>query len=290
MLDKNKNGRYSNSVGNLRRFFGGYHFGAVALFAMLHAAVLAAFFVPFTASLAVWLLATYSVRMFGISAGYHRYFSHRSYRLGRLAQFLMAFLAQTSAQKGVLWWAAQHRDHHRYSDHERDIHSPWQRGFWWAHVGWVLSNEHDDYDPKKVADMARFPELLWLDRYHWFPTVVFAAFVLIVGGPAAFVWGYAISTVVLYHCTFAINSMAHLFGSRRFDTGDQSRNNWLLALLTFGEGWHNNHHFSMGSCRQGIRWWEIDVTYGLLKVLAMCGIARDLRPFRIPAPRTQEAE
>jgi len=277
-------------VGNLRRSLGSYHFGAVSLFVMLHVAVVAAFFVPFRPSLLVWLLATYAVRMFGISAGYHRYFSHRSYRLGRLAQFLMAFLAQTSAQKGVLWWAAQHRDHHRYSDRERDIHSPWQRGFWWAHVGWVLSNEHDDYDPKKVADMERFPELLWLDRYHWIPSVVFAALVLIVGGPAALVWGYVISTVLLYHCTFAINSMAHLFGSRRFETGDQSRNNWLLALLTFGEGWHNNHHFSMGSCRQGIRWWEIDVTYGLLKVLVMVGIARDLRPFRIPTPQTQEAE
>jgi stearoyl-CoA desaturase (Delta-9 desaturase) len=277
-------------MANLRRIPGSYHFGAVSLFVMLHVAAVAAFFVPFTPSLGIWLLATYSVRMFVISAGYHRYFSHRSYRLGRLAQFLMAFLAQTSAQKGVLWWAAQHRDHHRYSDRERDVHSPWQRGFWWAHVGWVLSNEHDDYDPRKVADMARFPELLRLDRYHWFPTAMFAAFVLLAGGRGAFVWGYVISTVLLYHCTFAINSMAHLFGSRRFDTGDQSRNNWLLALLTFGEGWHNNHHFSMGSCRQGIRWWEIDVTYGLLRVLAVFGIARDLRPFRIATPQAHEAE
>lgn len=277
-------------MGDVRRFLGSYHFGAVSLFVMLHLAVVAAFFSPFTPSLLVWLLATYAVRMFGISAGYHRYFSHRSYRLGRLAQFLMAFLAQTSAQKGVLWWAAQHRDHHRYSDRERDIHSPWQRGFWWAHVGWVLSNEHDYYDHNKVADMARFPELVLLDRYHWFPTVVFAAFVLIVGGPAAFFWGYVISTVLLYHCTFAINSMAHLFGSRRFDTGDHSRNNWLLALLTFGEGWHNNHHFSMSSCRQGIRWWEVDVTYGVLKVLVLFGIARDLRPFRVSSPQTQEAD
>jgi stearoyl-CoA desaturase (delta-9 desaturase) len=277
-------------VGNRHRFFGSYHFGAVLLFVTLHLAVVGAFFVPFTASLLAWLLATYSVRMFGISAGYHRYFSHRSYRLGRLAQFLMGFLAQTSAQKGVLWWAAQHRDHHRYSDQVRDVHSPLQRGFWWAHVGWVLSNEHDSYDARKIADMARFPELLWLDTYHWFPTVVFASFILIAGGPAAFIWGYAISTVLLYHCTFAINSMAHLFGTRRFDTGDQSRNNWLLAVLTFGEGWHNNHHFSMRSCRQGIRWWELDVTYAVLRLLAFLGVARELRPFRIPAPRAQQAE
>jgi len=258
----------------------GYHFGAVSLFVLLHLGVAAVFFYPPTPRLLIWLAATYALRMFGVTAGYHRYFSHRSYRLGRAGQLAMAFLAQTSAQKGILWWAAQHREHHRHSDDDQDIHSPWQSGFWWAHVGWIPSNEHDSYEPKSIADMARYPELRWLDRHHWAPTVVFAAGVLWLGGAGAFVWGYVVSTVLLYHCTFAINSLAHLFGSRRFDTPDHSRNNWLLALLTFGEGWHNNHHFSMGSCRQGLRWWEIDVTYGVLKVLALVGIARDLRPFR----------
>ncbi|MBM3756942.1 MAG: acyl-CoA desaturase [Acidobacteria bacterium] len=236
------------------------------------------------------MAATYSIRMFGVTAGYHRYFSHRSYRLGRVGQFLMAFLAQTSGQKGVLWWAAHHRDHHRHSDTERDIHSPRQRGFWWSHVGWILSNVHDAYEPKKVADLAKFPELKWLDRHHWIPTVIFAAFILLTGGAAAFVWGYVLSTVLLYHCTFAINSLAHIFGTRRFETPDHSRNNWLLALITFGEGWHNNHHFSMGSCRQGIRWWEIDITYWALKLMAVLGLVRDLRPFRIPVARAQEAK
>jgi stearoyl-CoA desaturase (Delta-9 desaturase) len=265
-----------------------YRFRAVIPFVILHLGALAGFFYPPTPPLLAWMVVTYSVRMFGVTAGYHRYFSHRSYRLGRLAQFLMAVLAQTSGQKGVLWWAAQHRDHHRHSDEEQDIHSPKRRGFWWSHVGWILSNEHDTYKPKKVADLARFPELRWLDRHHWVPTVLFAAVILWAGGVAAFVWGYVVSTVLLYHCTFAINSLAHLFGTRRFDTSDHSRNNWLLALITFGEGWHNNHHFFMGSCRQGIRWWEIDVTYWMLKLLAMVGIARDLRPFRIPAaPRAQ---
>lgn len=245
------------------------------------------FFYPPTAPLLAWMAVTYSVRMFGVTAGYHRYFSHRSYRMGRIAQFLMAVLAQTSGQKGVLWWAAQHRDHHRHSDDEQDIHSPKRQGIWWAHAGWVLSNEHDAYDPKKVADFVRFPELKWLDRHHWVPTVVFAALILGAGGLPVFVWGYVVSTVLLYHCTFAINSLAHLFGTRRFDTPDHSRNNWLLALITFGEGWHNNHHFFMSSCRQGIRWWEIDVTYWVLKLLAMLGIASDLRPFRTPVPRAQ---
>jgi stearoyl-CoA desaturase (delta-9 desaturase) len=264
-----------------------YRFGAVILFVILHLGVLAVLFYPPTLPLLAWMAVTYSVRMFGVTAGYHRYFSHRSYRMGRLGQFLMAFLAQTSGQKGVLWWAAQHRDHHRHSDEEQDIHSPKRSGFWWSHTGWILSNEHDAYETKKVADLAKFPELKWLDRHHWVPTVVFAAFILWMGGVATFIWGYVVSTVLLYHCTFAINSLAHLFGTRRFDTPDHSRNNWLLALITFGEGWHNNHHFFMGSCRQGIRWWEIDVTYWALKLLAMLGIARDLRPFRASVPRAQ---
>jgi stearoyl-CoA desaturase (delta-9 desaturase) len=233
--------------------------------------------------LLLWVSASYAIRMFGVTAGYHRYFSHRSYTMDRWAQFLMAFLAQTSGQKGVLWWAAHHSLHRRYADREKDVHSPLQSGFWWAHVGWVLSSLYDSYDQKLVADFARFPELRWLDRHHWVPSALFAGLMLAAGGPGVFVWGYLVSTVLLYHCTFSINSLAHLFGSRRFETPDQSRNNWALALLTFGEGWHNNHHFVMSSCRQGFRWWEVDVTYGVLKVLSLLGIARDLRPFRVPS-------
>ena len=253
------------------------------LFLTLHAAALGVVLFPFQWSLAGWLLATYSLRMFGVTAGYHRYFSHRSYKLGRTGQFLMAFLAQTSAQKGVLWWAAHHRHRHRHSDQERDVHSPRQRGFWWSHAGWVISNQWDEYDPKQVGDLAKFPELRWLDRYHWTPACVFGAAVLASGGAAAFWWGFVLSTVLVYHGTFAINSLAHVFGTQRFDTGDESRNNFWLALATLGEGWHNNHHYSVGSCRQGYRWWEIDVTYYVLKALSLAGVTRDLRPFRQPA-------
>jgi stearoyl-CoA desaturase (delta-9 desaturase) len=237
-----------------------YQLGVVYLFALIHAGALLVVFIPFSPSLLLWMLATYAIRMFAVTAGYHRYFSHRSYKMGRVDQFLMAALAQTSGQKGVLWWAAHHRQHHRFSDQERDIHSPWQREFWWAHVGWILSNQYDSYDPKQIADFAKYPELRWLDQHHWVPAALFGALVFLIGGFGAFVWGFLLSTVLLYHLTFSINSLAHLFGSRRFDTPDQSRNNWLLALLTFGEGWHNNHHFAMSSCRQGFRWWELDLT------------------------------
>ncbi len=260
-----------------------YQFGAVLLFVGIHVGALAALLVPFSASLLWWTAATYAIRMFGVTAGYHRYFSHRSYKLGRWAQFAMAVLAQTSAQKGVLWWAAHHRLHHRHADRDNDVHSPIRRGFWWAHVGWILSNRYDTYDQDLVADFARYPELRWLDRHHWLPAAALAAVLLLAGGPAVFVWGFLVSTVLLYHGTFAINSVAHLVGTRRFDTPDHSRNNWALALVTLGEGWHNNHHFLMSSCRQGYRWWEIDITYGVLKLLSLVGIARGLRPFNVPA-------
>lgn len=257
-----------------------HQFRTVGLFLLLHAGVAGVWWTPPTASLVGCLVATYVIRMFGVTAGYHRYFGHRSYKLDRGAQFAMAFLAQTSAQKGALWWAANHRLHHRESDQEGDVHSPSRHGFWWAHVGWVLSNEFDGYDPGSVPEFQRYPELVWLNRHHWVPTVVFGGAIALLGGWPAFLWGYVVSTVVLYHCTFAINSLAHVWGTRRFETHDESRNNWWLALITLGEGWHNNHHYSPGSCRQGLRWWELDVTYLALKLLSWFGIVRDLRPFR----------
>jgi stearoyl-CoA desaturase (delta-9 desaturase) len=257
---------------------------ALSRFAVLHVAALAVFWVPFSWTLVAWLSVSYVVRMFGVTAGYHRYFSHRSYKLGRRAQFVLAVLAQTSGQKGVLWWAAHHRDHHRHADRAEDVHSP-REGFWWAHVGWILSTRHATYDRRRVADFARYPELRWLDRHHWVPTAVYGAAIALVGGWPAFAWGYLLSTVFVYHATFAINSVAHIWGTRDFDTADDSRNNWWLALLTLGEGWHNNHHHCMSSSRQGVTWRQCDATYLGLRVLAALGIARDLRPFVVRGAR-----
>jgi stearoyl-CoA desaturase (delta-9 desaturase) len=247
-------------------------------FALIHVAALVVLVVPFRPSLLGWFAASYLVRMFGITAGYHRYFSHRSYKLGRRAQFLMAVLAQTAGQKGVLWWAAHHRDHHRHADLPGDVHSP-RHGFWWSHVGWILSTEHDGYDPVRVADFGRFPELRWLDRHHWIPLAGLGVAAWVIGGLQVFAWGFLLPTVALYHATFAINSVAHIWGSRTFATADDSRNNWLLAVLTLGEGWHNNHHHCRSSCRQGVEWWQIDATYLVLRGLMAIGVARDLRPF-----------
>jgi len=256
-----------------------YDLATTLPFIAIHASILLVLTVPFRPGLLLWLAGSYYLRMFAVTGGYHRYFSHRSYKLNRFWQFVMAFLAQTSGQKGILWWAAHHRDHHLHSDRKTDLHSPVHEGFWWSHLGWILSDEYDDYDPRRIADFSRYPELRWLDRFHLAPTVVYGAAVFFLGGWDAFVYGFLVATVLLYHGTFLINSLTHIWGTRRFPTPDESRNNFVLALVTLGEGWHNNHHHYMSSVRQGIKWWEIDVTYYVLVALSWIGVARDLRPF-----------
>jgi len=256
---------------------GRFHFAALVAFVPLHAACLLLFWTPFQWSYVLWLVATYAIRMFAITAGYHRYFSHRAYRLGRVSQFAMAFLAQTSAQMGVLWWAGHHRVHHRFSDGENDLHSPIRRSFWWSHIGWIIAGSSKEYDHNAIQDFEKFPELRLLNKYHRVPAILFGASVAAIGGYHVFLWGFVLSTVVLWHGTFTINSLAHLWGSRRFETEDGSRNNFFLSLITLGEGWHNNHHKYMFSARQGLRWWEIDITYYVLQLLQLLGIVRELR-------------
>jgi stearoyl-CoA desaturase (delta-9 desaturase) len=266
-----------------------YDLGTMLPFIALHIGVLLAFTVPFSPVLLAWLFGSYFLRMFAVTGGYHRYFSHRSYKLNRFWQFCMGFLAETSAQKGILWWAAHHRDHHLHSDRKADLHSPVHEGFWWSHLGWILSDEYDTYNAQRIADFSRFPELRWLNRFHLLPPVIYGVAIYLLGGWPAFVWGFVVSTVLLYHGTFLINSLSHIWGSRRFATPDESRNNFFLAIVTLGEGWHNNHHYFMSSVRQGIRWWEIDITYYVLRALSWVGIARDLREFRAAESDEQAA-
>lgn len=258
-------------------------------FLLVHLSVLGIFFVTFQWRWLALAAALYLIRMFAVTAGYHRYFSHRTFKLARPWQFVLAFMAETSGQKGVLWWAANHRHHHRYADQEEDIHSPGLQGIWWAHVGWIISKEYDEYNPTLIQDFVKYPELRWLNKYHWVPITALGTAVALIGGPAAFFYGFILSTVLLYHGTFSINSLSHLWGTRRFDTPDQSRNNFVLALITLGEGWHNNHHKFMHVCRQGMRWWEVDFTFYVLKILSWLGIVRDVRTLRLPAATTKDA-
>src|SRR4051812_7092467 len=246
-------------------------------FILVHLACFAAFWTGVTWEAVAIGIALYWLRMFAIGAGYHRYFSHRSYSTSRAFQFVLACLAQTTAQKSVLWWAAKHRHHHLFSDTEHDVHSPRQTGFLFAHLGWIFARKNDTTDLVKVSDFSKYPELMWLHKFEVAPAVVLAVLTYLVGDWSGLVVGFFWSTVAVYHGTFCINSLAHVHGSKRYVTGDDSRNNWLLALFTMGEGWHNNHHAYQASVRQGFRWWEIDPTFYILKALSWAGIVWDLK-------------
>jgi stearoyl-CoA desaturase (Delta-9 desaturase) len=246
-------------------------------FALVHLACLAAIWTGISWRALALCVGLYWLRIFAVGAGYHRYFAHRSYSTSRAFQFVLAFFAQTTAQNSVLWWAAQHRNHHLYSDTPEDTHSPRRRGFLYAHVGWIFDPRHAKTDLVRVADLAAFPELVWLDRLEHVPAIFTAVVCFLIAGWSGLVVGFLWSTVLVYHSTFCINSLAHVFGKKRYVTGDDSRNNWLLALLTMGEGWHNNHHACQSSVRQGFRWWEVDATFYLLKALSWTGLIWDLK-------------
>jgi stearoyl-CoA desaturase (delta-9 desaturase) len=259
----------------------------VVPFALVHAGCLAAFWVEPALDAVLLAACLFALRMFAVTGFYHRYFSHRAFRTSRAAQFAFALLGASAVQRGPLWWASQHRHHHAHADRPADAHSARQHGFAWSHAGWFLARANFATRHGLVADLARFPELRWLDRYDAAVPVLLAIALYAAGGLPYLVWGFCISTVLLWHATFTINSLAHRFGRRRYATRDDSRNNVWLALLTFGEGWHNNHHHYPGAARQGFFWWEIDLTYYALRALAALGLVWDLRPLpaRVRAAR-----
>jgi stearoyl-CoA desaturase (delta-9 desaturase) len=265
-------------------------------FILLHVGCLAVFLTGwswFAVGTAIFL---YLVRMFAITGFYHRYFSHKTFQTSRVAQFVFAVIGATAVQRGPLWWSYQHRHHHRHSDDEEDVHSPTLRGFWWSHVGWITSARNFPTDYSQVRDLTKYPELVFLNRFDSLVPALFAVALFTLGhflnvfcpslGVTSWqllVWGFFISTTVLFHATSSINSLAHLLGKRRYDTEDNSRNSLLLALITLGEGWHNNHHRYMSATRQGFYWWEIDISYYLLKTLSWTGLIWNLKPVPLAA-------
>lgn len=259
-------------------------------FAALHLSALFIFVVGVSPIALTVAIALYLIRMFAITAFFHRYFSHKTFKTSRALQFLFALIGTSATQRGPLWWAGHHRHHHKTADTEQDPHSP-NHGFWQSHCGWFMGRRYFATPVHAIRDFACYPELRFLDRYdmlvpvalclvlflagelmgHYFPT-------LDTSGAQLVVWGYVISTLALTHATLSINSLAHRVGSRRYATRDQSRNNWLLALITLGEGWHNNHHHYAGSARQGFFWWEVDISYLILKWMSWMGLVWDLKP------------
>lgn len=245
---------------------------------------------PSYALIVLCLFSTY-IRLFGITAGFHRYFSHKSFKTSKWFQCFLGMLGTSAAQHGPLWWAAHHRHHHRFSDTERDIHSPKKCGFFVAHMGWLFNRKHIAIQEQYVTDLLQHKELRLMERYYYLIVAGYALCVTGIGyvchtvwptlGITAFdgfVWGFCVSTVLLYHLTFSINSLMHTIGHRVYNTTDNSRNSAILALLTLGEGWHNNHHRYPHAERQGFVWWQIDITHSVLSMLNALGIIWDLKP------------
>ena len=258
---------------------------------LVHLGCLGVLWVGISKAAVLTAVGLYALRMFCITGFYHRYFSHKTFKTNRFWQFIFAFLGATAGQRGPLWWASHHRYHHQHADTEQDPHSPHHGGFIWSHIGWFFSSDAYSTNDKAVSDLAKFQELRWLNRYD----IVAPLFLLIslyglgeywhysapalqTSGLQLVVWGFFISTVCVFHATSSINSLSHQWGSRDFDTPDDSRNNVWLALITLGEGWHNNHHFYSHSVRQGFLWWQIDLTFYMLWVLSKIGIIHELRP------------
>jgi stearoyl-CoA desaturase (Delta-9 desaturase) len=256
-------------------------------FFTIHLIALTAIWIKFEWILFAAALGFFVLRMFAITGFYHRYFSHKTFKTSRFIQFLFAFIGATAAQRGPIWWASHHRRHHVNSDQENDHHSPHIHDFLWSHMGWFLAKKNFFTDRKFVKDLIKFKELVWIDRFDWLPPSILIMLLYFLGeylspvyqisGTSMVIWGFFISTVFVYHCTFAVNSIAHIWGKQRYETREQSKNNFLIALITFGEGWHNNHHHFPGSIRQGFYWWEIDFTYYCLKFLSLFGIVYNLR-------------
>ena len=264
--------------------------GPMLYFGGIHVACLGAIWVGVSWTAAIVCVSLYALRMFAITAGYHRYFSHRTYSTSRAFRFVLGVLGTLAFQRGPLWWASVHRHHHRESDRPADAHSPIQRGFWHSHVGWILLGSHSTTDVAGVRDLASAWELRLLDRIHWVPPVLLYAGVFWLGehlratspelqtsGLQLLVWGFAISTVMVYNCSWSVNSLLHLWGKRPYKTPDQSRNQGLVAIFTFGEGWHNNHHRFPASERQGWRWWQVDFSHYILRLLSFVRLVWDLK-------------
>lgn len=259
-------------------------------FVILHLGLFLVIWVGWSATSVIAAAAFYFLRMFAITGFYHRYFSHRTFKTNRAMQLIIAIWGNSAMQRGALWWAANHRHHHQHSDTEEDIHSPVMKGFWWSHIGWITCQKNFPTDYSKIKDLTKYPELVFLNRYDQLVPWIYGVAMYGLGylletmfpalGVTAgqfFVWTFFVSTVALLHGTLMINSLAHVWGKQRFKTTDNSRNSIILALITLGEGWHNNHHRYPHSTRQGFAWWEIDITYYGLRLMSMLGLISNLK-------------
>jgi stearoyl-CoA desaturase (Delta-9 desaturase) len=253
----------------------------VTIFWTIQASALLVFAVPFRwAYVALWAGAHF-VRAVGLTLAFHRYYAHRAFKMGRVTRFVWTFIGTAAMQKGPLWWAGHHVNHHKFADREGDPHSPMVSGVYYAHLGWFLNDaKYDRVEATNpvIRDFSTVPEIAFLDRFFGLPPLIMAVALYLAGGVPWVVWGFCLPTMTLAHATFAINSINHMFGSRRFETVDESRNNPLTAFFAAGEGWHNNHHRFQRAARNGFYWWEFDITWYVIRLMKAVGLAWDVQP------------
>ena len=249
-----------------------------------HAGAVAALFYFRWPSLVTAVCLTWVAGGLGISMGYHRLLTHRSYRVPLFLEYFLALCGTLALEGGPIFWVGTHRIHHQYADQRGDPHSP-RDGAWWAHVGWLLRNSADlgnTLNPSNyTTDLAKHRFYIWLDKYHWVPTLALGVALSTIGGLSLALWGLCLRVVVGLHVTWLINSGTHMWGARRFATRDDSRNNWWIALISFGEGWHNNHHAYPTSARHGLAWYEFDASWIQIRALQLCGVAKAVRMAKI---------
>jgi len=259
----------------------GFHIGAVA----------ALFYIDYGAMLAA-LILYYAGGMLGIGMSYHRLLTHRSYRTTKFIEYFLTICGTLALEGGPIFWVATHRIHHQKSDQEGDPHTP-REGTFWAHMGWILMGEGLHHDASVLAkyapDLSKDKFHVWLSNWHWLTNVVVGLGLLAYGGIPYVLWGIFFRTTVGLHATWLVNSATHLWGSRRFQTRDDSTNNWWVALLTFGEGWHNNHHAHPTSARHGLAWYELDQNWIGIRALQILGLAWDIKVAKIRQPLPEEA-
>src|SRR5438045_3132295 len=255
-------------------FMVAFHIGAVAaLFVFSWKALLLA--------MVLWWVAA----SLGIGMGYHRLLTHRGYKTPKWVEYFLTICATLTLEGGPIFWVATHRIHHQYADKEGDPHSPID-GTWWAHMGWILTGKSMHHDTRTLAhyvpDLANDKFHVWITKYHYVPMIMLAIALLATGGLPLLMWGIFVRTVLGLHATWLVNSATHMWGSRRFSTPHISTNNWFVALLTFGEGWHNNHHAHPTSARHGLKWHEVDVNWYGIWTLKILGLANQIKAVNLP--------
>jgi stearoyl-CoA desaturase (delta-9 desaturase) len=263
-----------------------YSLVVISLVLAIHLLPIFAFFTPFSLNDVCLFLVSYALRVFALTAGYHRYFSHKAFETNRFFQFFLAYFAACSLQGGPLWWASHHRHHHHTSDENSDVHSPVRSGFFHSHFLWFMQKKNLKAHYCLIKDFSQVPELRMLERYWYLAPLPMMLILYLIGDWNYIVWGFFVPTLFVNNVTYCVNSLVHLYGNRPYKTQDHSKNNWWVALLTFGEGWHNNHHRYAGSANQGFCWYQIDITYYLLKMLSTLRIVKNLK--KVPSKILKE--